>query len=64
MPKVKTRKSITKRFKVTKTGKIMRGRSFTSHLRAKKSSKKKRAMRRPVEVKGYYGRKLRKAMGL
>ncbi|OGM71065.1 50S ribosomal protein L35 [Candidatus Woesebacteria bacterium RIFCSPLOWO2_01_FULL_44_24b] len=64
MPKQKTRKSAAKRFKVTKRGKILRGRAFTSHLNVKRSSKKRRAQGRPVEVKGFYAKKLRKGMGL
>ena len=62
--KQKTRKSAAKRFKITKTGKILRARAFSSHLNEKRSSKKRRAQRRPVEVKGFYAKKLRKAMGL
>ena len=60
----KTRKSATKRFKITKSGKILRRQSFTSHLNVKRSSKKRRAQSRPVEVTGFYAKKLRKALGL
>jgi large subunit ribosomal protein L35 len=62
--KMKTRNSLTKRFKVTGSGKIMRGRSFTSHLKVKKSSKHKRRLKKSVEVKGFYAKKLRKRMGI
>jgi large subunit ribosomal protein L35 len=62
--KQKTRKSAVKRFKVTKTGKILRRRAFTSHLNVKRSSKKRRAQSRPVEITGFYARKLRAAMGI
>lgn len=64
MPKMKTRKSILKRFKITKTGKILRRRSFTSHLKEKKSSQKLSSMKRPVLVTGAYAKKLRKALGV
>jgi len=64
MTKVKTKKSITKRFKVTGTGKIMRGRSFKRHLRVKKSKRQKRRLKGVVPVKGAYAKKLRKRMGL
>lgn len=64
MPKAKIRKSITKRFKITKNGKILRRRSFSRHLRSKKSRAKKMAQKRPVEVTGFYAKKLRKALGL
>jgi len=62
--KMKTRKSATKRFKVTGSGKIMRGRSFNRHLRVKKSKKQKRRLKGQVEVTGFYAKKLRKRMGL
>lgn len=64
MAKQKTRKSISKRFKVTGSGKIMRGRNFNRHLRVKKSKKQKRRLKGEVEVTGFYEKKLRKRMGL
>lgn len=64
MPKVKSRGSITKRFKVTKRGKLLRRHSFSSHLREKKSKNKKRAQKRPVELKGHMARKIRKVLGI
>jgi len=39
-------------------------RSFGSHLNVKRSSKKRRAQGRPVEVTGAYAKKLKKALGL
>lgn len=64
MPKIKTKKSVTRRFKITKTGKILRKSGFSSHLNVKRSSKKRRKARRPVEVTGFYAKKLRKALGI
>jgi len=64
MPKIKTKKSLVKRFKVTKTGKIMRRTGFSSHLNVKRSSKKRRRHARPVELTGFYARKVRKALGI
>jgi len=46
----KTRKSILKRFKITKTGKILRRATGLNHYRVKKSGKKKRLKRKWVEV--------------
>ena len=48
--KAKTRKSITKRFKITKTGKVLRRQTGQNHLLSKKSSQKKRNLRKMVEV--------------
>ena len=44
MPKIKTRKAAAKRFKVTKTGKIMRRHSGMRHLLGTKRSKIKRGL--------------------
>jgi len=50
MSKQKTRKSLTKRFKVTKTGKILRRPSGLDHYRAKKSGKRIRRSRKLVRI--------------
>ncbi|EKE12447.1 MAG: hypothetical protein ACD_13C00219G0017 [uncultured bacterium] len=63
MPKRKIRKSITNRFKVTKTGKVMRRQGFRRHLKSSKSSKQLRNLKRVVELKGFYAKKVRKAVG-
>ncbi len=39
--KQKTKKAATKRFKVTATGKILRGRQLSGHLKASKSKSAK-----------------------
>ena len=44
MPKLKTRKSAAKRFKVTGTGKIMRRNPFRAHLLEHKSPGRKRRL--------------------
>jgi large subunit ribosomal protein L35 len=46
MPKVKTNSSAKKRFKVTGTGKITFQKAFKRHILTKKSTKRKRAMRK------------------
>jgi len=43
---MKTRKSTTKRFKLTKTGKVLRRGIGQDHFRAKKSGNKIRKMRK------------------
>ena len=46
MPKLKTRSSVAKRFKVTKTGKVLSyGRANTSHIMSKKNAKRRRRLR-------------------
>ncbi len=46
MPKMKSKSSVTKRFKKTGKGKLKRGRAFTSHLSHNKSTKQKRQLRK------------------
>jgi large subunit ribosomal protein L35 len=50
MPKMKTHKGAKKRFSVTATGKIRRLKAGKSHILTKKSSKRKRNLRRPTTV--------------
>ena len=50
MPKMKTKRSAAKRFKVTGRGKIRRQRAYKSHLLTKKSAKRKRHLRKPALV--------------
>ena len=47
MPKMKTNKSVAKRFKVTGKGKVKRMKAFKSHILTKKSAKRKRRLRKP-----------------
>jgi large subunit ribosomal protein L35 len=44
MPKLKTHKGTAKRIKITSTGKLTRRRAFGTHLLAKKSKSRKRAL--------------------
>ena len=48
--KLKTYKAAAKRFKITKTGKVMRTKGGKSHLRRKKSERTKRLFGRMIEV--------------
>jgi large subunit ribosomal protein L35 len=42
MPKIKTSKSVAKRFKLTGTGKVKANKAFARHILTKKSPKRKR----------------------
>lgn len=46
----KTKKSVSKRFKITGTGKIMRAKAGRRHLATKKSAKRKRQLAKPGQV--------------
>ena len=48
MPKLKTRKAVSKRVSVTGTGKIKRTKSGKQHILTKKSTKVKRGYRKPT----------------
>jgi large subunit ribosomal protein L35 len=50
MPKVKTNSSAKKRFKVTGTGKITFQHAYKRHILTKKSTKRKRNLRKRSEV--------------
>lgn len=64
MPKMKSRKSYLKRIKITKNGKLLRRKSFGRHLKSTKTKKQLRSLRRIVEIKGFYAKKIRKGLGL
>ena len=46
MPKIKTHSGAKKRFKLSKNGKPMRGHAYKSHILTKKSTKRKRNLRK------------------
>ncbi len=53
MPKLKTKRSAVKRFKVTKGGKskkVLRRKAFHSHILTKKNAKRKRRLRKVALV--------------
>jgi large subunit ribosomal protein L35 len=50
MPKQKTRKCAAKRFKLTKKGKVVRRKAYASHIMTKKSSKRRRNLRKSTAV--------------
>jgi len=48
MPKIKTHSGASKRFKVTKNGRVKRYHAYKSHILTKKSTKRKRNLRKGV----------------
>jgi len=50
MPKQKTHSASKKRYKVTGTGKVMRSQAYKKHILTKKSTKRKRNLRKSVLV--------------
>jgi large subunit ribosomal protein L35 len=64
MPKMKTHKGTAKRFRVTGTGKIVRGKAFKSHILEKKSPKRKRGFRQETIVASSDLNVVKKGLGI
>ena len=64
MPKMKTHKGTAKRFRVTGSGKIMRGKAFKSHILEKKSPKRKRGFRQETLVSAADRNVIKKGLGI
>ena len=50
MPKIKTSRAAAKRFKKTGTGKLVRNKAYKSHILTKKTTKRKRNLRKATIV--------------
>lgn len=50
MPKMKTCRGAAKRFKMSASGKIVRSKAFSSHILTKKTTKRKRNLRKGALV--------------
>ncbi|NTU71352.1 MAG: 50S ribosomal protein L35 [Coriobacteriia bacterium] len=64
MPKMKTHKGTAKRFRVTGSGKIMRGKAFKSHILEKKSPKRKRGFRQETAISPADANVIKKGLGI
>ena len=62
--KFKPKSSLKARFKVTKTGKIMRRSQSMRHLRRRKRKGAIRSYRVPKQIKGKFAAKFRRVMGV
>lgn len=50
MPKVKTKKIVSKRFKISKRGKVMHRVQGARHIRRRKSKARQRRQDRPAQI--------------
>lgn len=64
MPKLKTRQGVEKRFRRTATGKIKRESSFAGHILTKKTSKRKRNLRKSALVDDSDLKRIRRMLGV
>jgi len=62
MPKLKTRKAVAKRFKLTKKGKVKRTQAGRSHILTKKTRARKRHLRKGVIVSKSFLRKVKRQL--
>jgi large subunit ribosomal protein L35 len=63
MPKMKSRGSVKRRFKVTKSGKVVGSRTGRGHMHANKDAKSRRANRKPIILTGTWATLMRRMMG-
>jgi len=64
MPKIKTRKGLAKRIRVTKNGKLMRAHAWKSHLFEHKKQKNKRTSRQQTGVSPSDRKEVRRSLGV
>ena len=62
--KFKPSKSVAKRFKVTKTGKVKGRHGFTSHLMSSRPASQRRRNRKPQIIAEGHARRMRDMMGV
>ena len=61
--KLKTKKSLIKRFRITKKGKVLFRGSHVRHLKRKKQKKQLRAQKIPQKLYGKLQKKIKKLAG-
>lgn len=64
MPKKKIKKSVSKRFKVTKKGKVIFSHQYQGHLMVKKSKRRIRRQKEPGILTGTFAKKIKKMLGV
>ena len=62
MPKMKTNRAAAKRFKKTGTGLLKRNKAYKSHILTKKSTKRKRNLRKATNTDATNVKNMKKAM--
>jgi large subunit ribosomal protein L35 len=64
VPKMKTKKAVVARFRVTGTGKLKRARPGKRHILTKKTSKRKRQLKRPGYISEAQLKMYKRVMGV
>ncbi|HNY49099.1 MAG TPA: 50S ribosomal protein L35 [Smithella sp.] len=60
MPKLKTHRGAAKRFTLTASGKVKRSKAFASHILTKKTTKRKRNLRKSTLVDSANSKEIKK----
>ncbi len=63
MTKQKTRKSLSRRFRVTKAGAVIHQSAFGRHLKNNKSKTQKGKYKKPKKITGAMAKKIKKVLG-
>ncbi|MCK4654738.1 MAG: 50S ribosomal protein L35 [Candidatus Cloacimonetes bacterium] len=64
MPKLKTRRAVAKRFKITGNKKLKRSHAYAGHLLTKKNAKRKRNLRKSDLVNKSDEARMKKMLGI
>jgi large subunit ribosomal protein L35 len=64
MPKIKTNRAAAKRFGLTGNGKIKRHKAYASHILTKKSTKRKRNLRKGTIAAASDVRRIKRMLGM
>lgn len=64
MPKLKTRRAVAKRFKVTGSGKLKRSHAYAGHILTKKTTKRKRNLRKSDIVHSSDEKRMKRMLGI
>ena len=62
MPSMKTNRSAAKRFKLSGNGKLIRNKANKSHILTKKTTKRKRNLRKPAVTDATHVKTMKKIM--
>lgn len=63
MPKMKTRKAIAKRVKITAGGKVLRNKPGVGHLKSRKTPKQLRRLRKKVQLPATFAKHAKRLLG-
>jgi large subunit ribosomal protein L35 len=61
--KLKAKRSVSKRFRVTKNGKVMFAHQYGSHKKLHKSKARIRRQKEPAQLTGEFAKKIKKMLG-